>query len=107
MARPKGLRGSWFAKWQGEELPCVHEYWARPAWPHHVDPGVDDNPKWGPFIEAIQRGKRVILTRDKLGPDGLPIWEREGYIALYRVENVEVRGAELHFDLVERLADFT
>lgn len=106
MTKPKGIRGSWFATWKGERIPCVHEHWTRGIWPHHLDAGVDGSSKWEPFIRAIVDGKKVILTDDKLGPDGEPSGDRNSYIALYRVENVELRGNELHFDFVERLENF-
>lgn len=104
MAKPRGERGNWFAMWQGESLPCVHICWTKGIWPHHCDPGVDDNPKWGPFIAALRHG-RAILTDDRLDGAGVPNG-RAGYIALYRIENVELRDNALHFDFKERLADF-
>ena len=104
MTQPKGERGSWFAQWAGERLPCVHRRWTNGIWPHHCDPGVNDNPKWGPFVEALKRG-RVILTDDNLDPGGIPV-SRKGYVALWRIDNVELLGTELHFDLRERLGDF-
>lgn len=104
MGKPKGERGSWFAEWRGEMLPCVHRCWTNGIWPHHCDPGVSDNPKWGPFIEALKLG-RAILTEDHLDRSGHPVG-RKGYVALYRVENVELRGNELHFDIKDRIADF-
>jgi len=104
MAKPKGLRGSWFAKWEGESLPCVHKHWMERL--HYKDAGMTDDPKWGPFVQAIRDGQKVILTDDKLDANGLPTGDRNNYIGLFRVENVEVRDNELHFDFVERLADF-
>jgi hypothetical protein len=68
---------------------------------------VSADPKWQPFIAAIEAGGRVILTDDKPMPDGSPTGDRAGYIALFQVTNVELRGAELHFDFVKRLADFS
>jgi hypothetical protein len=104
MAKPKGERGSWFAQWDGESVPCVHRRWTEGVWPHHCDPCVDDNPKWVPFIEALKLG-RAILTEDNLDPSRIPV-TRKAYVAIYRIENVEVSGGELHFDFRERLADF-
>lgn len=104
MAKPRGERGSWFAEWKGEKLPCVHRCWTRGIWPHHCDPGVSDKPQWEPFINALKEG-RAILTEDELDKEGVPI-NRNGYVALYRIENVTLRGNELHFDFTERLADF-
>jgi hypothetical protein len=106
MAKPKGTRGSWFALWEGEQIPCVHEHWTKGIWPHHVDAGVSSDAKWEPFIKAIREGQKVILTDDKLDENGLPNGARNSYKGLFRVEKVEVRNNELHFDIVERLANF-
>ena len=106
MRKPKGTRGSWFADWNGESLPCVHDHWTKGIWPHYCDPHVSDDKRWVPFIEAIRNSKTVILKNDKLDADGLPSGNRNSYIALFRVENVALRGSELHFDFVERLSDF-
>lgn len=106
MAKPFGQRGSWFANWNGENLPCVHKHWTKGIWPHHNDPGVTDDVKWIPFIESIKNGERVILTDDHVTDDGQLSGSRKGYIALWRVANVERRGNELHFDFVEKLKDF-
>lgn len=107
MANPKGIRGSWFANWKGESLPCVHERWFEGGrGRHYADPMVTDNPKWDPFIRAIQDGGVVILTKDELDASRIPT-RRTGYIASYRVENVSVENATLEFDITERLDDFT
>lgn len=99
MAKPEGKRGSWFAKWKGEEYPCVHRCWTKGNWPRYLDPGMDDNPKWGPYVESLKLG-HAILTEDELDEAGNPI-NRTGYVGLYRVENVEVRDKELHFEFKE------
>ena len=111
MAIPHGRTGSWFATWKGESLPCVHQHWAKGENGRfrYCDPFVNTNPKWSPFIEAIQRKKKVILTRDKVtervhGRE--PDFEREEYIALYSVENVQNRDGVLSFEFVQRLEDF-
>lgn len=106
MARPIGKRGIWTADWNGESLPCVHACWCQPGRGEmsYLDPHVGADPKWGPFIAAIKRGK-VILTNDELGEDGQP-FRRTSYVATYRVENVQVIGTNLTFEFVERLDDF-
>lgn len=71
----------------------------------YLDPFVGQDPKWGPFIEAIRLGT-VILTRDELDADGQPI-RRTSYVASYRVQNVQVIGSNLVFEFVERLDNFT
>lgn len=106
MAKPRGSRGSWFASWKGESLPCVHDYWAKGIWPKYCDPNVSDDWRWQPFIEAIRNGRRVILTNDKPDANGQPSGDRDSYIALYEVDKVEVIGSELHFDFVKRLEEF-
>lgn len=107
MARPVGSRGSWFAVWQGESLPCVHKCWFKVSGkqPHYLDPGVTDDPKWAPFVQAIAEKKRVLLTDDELDALGSPV-NRIGYIGLYRVDNVSFSSTELQFDFVERLESF-
>jgi hypothetical protein len=108
MAKPVGRRGSWFADWKGESLPCVHECWCQSGKGtfSYLDPHVGDDPKWSPFIAAIRSGGKVILTRDELGDDGQP-FRRQSYIATYRVDGVEVEGTNLAFQFVERLDNFT
>ena len=103
MPKPKGQRGSWFATWKGDSLPCVHRHWTKGIWPHHRDPLVNDDSKWPPFIAAIKKGRRVILTEDKPTSDGAPTGDRAGYVGVFEVTNVEVRGSELHFDFVKRV----
>lgn len=106
MGKPVGRRGSWFAKWKGQEYPCVHKYWTEGHWPSYVDPGVTDEPHWAPFIDSIKERKTVILTTDNVGPGGSS-FERTGYIALLRVEDVDVVENELRFRIVDRLESFT
>lgn len=108
MAKPIGQRGSWFAAWKGESLPCVHACWCRTSKGKmtYLDPHVGDDPKWAPFIAAIEAGGKVILTGDELGEDGQP-FRRTSYIASYRVQNVQVIGTYLAFEFVERLENFS
>jgi len=107
MAKPTGQRGSWFAEWRGESLPCVHACWCRTSKGQmiYLDPHVGNDPKWAPFIVAIKRGT-VILTGDELGDDGQP-FRRTSYIASYRIQNVQLTGTNLAFEFVERLENFT
>jgi hypothetical protein len=108
MVQPKGTRGSWFADWRGESLPCVHKCWFKAEANRviYCDPGLSDDPRWDSFIAAIRTGGRVILTEDEQRADGFPV-TRAGYIALYQVENVSTESGELRFDFVKRLAEFT
>lgn len=108
MAKPTGHRGSWFADWKGQSLPCVHECWCRggKGTLNYLDPHVSGDAKWGPFIAAIRSGETVILTKDELGDDGQP-FRRTAYIATYRVQNVVLEGTNLSFEFVQRLDNFT
>ncbi|MDB5470160.1 MAG: hypothetical protein JWR84_1720 [Caulobacter sp.] len=108
MAKPTGQRGSWFANWKGESLPCVHECWCKPGKGTltYLDPHVGDDPKWGPFIAAIRSSEKMILTKDELRADGQPV-RRTAYIASYRVQNVQIEGSNLSFEFVQRLESFT
>ncbi len=108
MGKPTGYRGSWFAAWKGQSLPCVHACWCRPGKGTltYLDPHVGTDPKWGPFIAAIRAGETVILTTDEMGEDGQPK-SRTGYVATYRVRNVAVDGSTLSFEFVQRLENFT
>ena len=106
MARPKGQRGSWFALWKGDALPCVHEvYFHQEAdgSARYVDQYVDARPKWASFIASIRDQRKVILTADRL-EDGIPR-KRKGYLSLWRVDNVVLDGTVLSFDFIERLPD--
>ena len=98
MPKPIGERGSWFAKWRGERLPCVHRCWTVGTWPHYADPEVEADGKWPPFIEALRDGKAILTD----GTSDV----RTGYVGVYRIDNVEVRDGLLQFDFKERLADF-
>lgn len=107
MPKPTGQRGSWFALWRGESLPCVHVCWCRTSRGKmtYLDPHVGSDPKWTPFIEAIKRGT-VILTNDELADDGQPI-RRTSYVATYRVQDVQMIGTNLAFEFVQRLDNFS
>jgi hypothetical protein len=97
-----GSRGSWFARVDDEELPCVWTRWLSEGAKHYLDPGAkSDETKWVRYAEAIKRLRRVILIQQLIGRDGT--WHREAYIGIFRVENVEFAGNRLEFDLVDRL----
>lgn len=102
MGKPKavGARGSWFAEVQGEQLPCVHDYWLGKM--HYIDPGVVVGQRqWDEYIEAIKQKQIVVLTHGKRGEDG--VFHRSGYVATYAVANVCVTQAGLEMDLIKRL----
>jgi len=100
--RARGERGSWFANVDGERLPCVHKYWVTGL--HHCAKRASMNdPKHVELVEAVRSTGKVILTKDKVTGDG-EAFERDGYIAVYRVDNLEWENDELEFDLVQKLA---
>ena len=104
-----GQRGSWFAEVNEEPLPCVHDYWTRkrPDGLYYNDPNCDaDASKWKEFIGALKEKGKVILTQDKAINDGLG-FERQGYIAVFSIEDVAVDGRNLTFRFVERLINLT
>jgi hypothetical protein len=103
-----GERGSWFAKVDGDRLPCVHKHWVTGT--THVDPNYDgSDPKFIELVEAIRRGKRVILTNDiaitnaeKKSGIG---FERTGYIAIFDVDDLSTGPEGLRFELRKRVCD--
>jgi hypothetical protein len=99
MTIPEGQRGSWFAVWKGELLPCIHKHWVQRQ--HYADPDVSDDPRWLAIVTALQEKGKAILTDDELGANGHPV-KRKGYIGVYKVANVVVRDHTLHLDLVAR-----
>ncbi|MWV29212.1 hypothetical protein [Aurantiacibacter rhizosphaerae] len=105
MKKPKGRAGSWFAEWDGENLPCVHKFWTEGIWPEYADKGFDDRPEWGPFIEALQeKGRAILTTSHPQDADGN--WRRKSYIGIWSVSDVRVTdNKELRFtfgDLLHR-----
>lgn len=106
--RARGERGSWFADVNGERLPCVHRHWITGT--RHSDPGyVEGEGQWPAFLDAIKSKQRVVLTNDD--PISAPekksglAFNRTGYIAVFKVGNIEADEIGLRFDLVERVCD--
>ncbi|WP_143062066.1 hypothetical protein [Faunimonas pinastri] len=98
-----GQRGSWFARADGEKLPCVHKHWWRGGRYHDpfARPGEK---KWDELIDAIRTGKRVILTDDDVSADSSE-FRRKGYIAVFAVSDVHVDETGLHFSMDARLKE--
>lgn len=95
-----GHQGSWFAKVGDQEVPCVWAFWLTAM--HYQDIGADpSDTKWQKFLEALRSSKLVALTGRRV-QDGK--WLREGYIGLFKIENVTLTESGLEFDLVERTA---
>jgi hypothetical protein len=102
MVKPKGQQGSWFAKWDGEDLPCVHDHWRTGA--IYRDPHVDDRKQWSNFIEALRTGRKAILTKSEVtGPLAL---RRAGYLSLWTIDDVEAGDGVLTFRFVKKLREF-
>ncbi len=110
MLKPKGNRGTWFAKWEDTWLPCVHEHWIDGQ--SYNDPGcIPDEGKWPKFIEAIKNGKQVIVTRSKVtgapqNKSGVSM-DRQDYLSIWEVSNVQADDESLRFDFRRKLKDFT
>lgn len=105
-----GSIGSWFATVEGETLPCVHEYWWVKGDParrrHYHDKLLRSSPHNDAFVSAIRESGKVILTSDtpKSPSDPVP-FKRAGYIAIWKVEDVEFDDFGLKFRFVDKLAN--
>jgi hypothetical protein len=106
MIHAVGNRGSWFAKIDGEMLPCVHEHWKEGQ--RYSDPGcVPSEGKWPRFISAIENGKKVLLTRSRVTKapsrkSGVSL-AREGYLGVYAVSDVVADDQSLRFAFGNRI----
>ena len=97
MEKPIGRRGSWFARVNGQLLPCVHEHWR--ASNRYIDPGVKlKTRKWEELIASLREKGLAILTSDRILQSGT--FERTGYIALFEIGGVTItdRGLEFRFE---------
>lgn len=105
MAKPTGQQGSWYARWDGEDVPCIHSHPTLLHGTHYKAPIWDSPERHRRYFEDIQRLGKVILTKSRLGENGHYV--REGYIGLFRVTNavLNVQG-EIELDLAERLVSF-
>jgi|HubBroStandDraft_4_1064222.scaffolds.fasta_scaffold438945_1 hypothetical protein len=100
-----GAIGDWFAKVDGERLPCVHKFWWESG--SYNDIKLRSSAKADELFEAIKELKRVILT------DDIPIFEkselvgfkRAGYIAIFAVDDVEFDANGLRFKFKTRLVN--
>ncbi len=105
MIKAKGKRGSWFATWQKENLPCVHEEWynhKQGGLPFYLDPGVKLGEKqWDDFIDALKNKKRVILTRDEYTEP--KNFKRSDYQGIFDIDNIAIDDAGLRFDFIKRI----
>lgn len=99
----RGERGSWFATVNGERLPCVHKYWLKDGRYRALRAPLND-PKHIDLVTAIRAGRKVILTKDKVQGDGLA-FERDGYISVWRVDDIVWENDTLEFRFVEKVDD--
>jgi len=71
--------------------------------------------KWVEYVDAL-RGGIAILTTDRVIAEDIvvfengeevkrPSFERSGFVAIFRISDVQVLGNDLTFDLVERVED--
>lgn len=105
MSKPVGQQGSWYARWDGEDIPCIHNHPTLLSKMHYKAPIWDSPERHHRYFEDIQRLGKVILTRSRLGDNEHYI--RESYIALFRVANLQLTEAgDIELDLVERLHSF-
>lgn len=103
MAVPKGHAGSWFATWEGESLPCIHQHCVKGG--RYIDPGVNDHPAWPRFIAALQAdGKAILTTSHPVDRDGLR--RRKSYVGIWPVSDVQVREGVLLMNLGPPLQRF-
>ena len=98
-----GHRGSWFAKVDGELLPCAHKHWFQGG--EYNDPGVEEGTQvWDEFIAALKATGKTILTTDNVSHDEKQ-FKRTGYIAVFATDHVRVEDGCLRFRFMDRLCN--
>ena len=109
MRKPEGQRGSWFAKWNGVEYPCVHKHYVSGSPMAYRDPYLSETAPWPAFVEAITKLRRVIVTEDYVTPhEGRQeSFTRTGYVALYDIDNVRTDDGALTFKFTNRVESFS
>jgi hypothetical protein len=101
--KPKGSRGSFFAKFNGESIPCVFERWKDGD--GYCDPGAKPSwRRWTKYFAAIRDGQKVILTTQKELDNGS--FKRTGYTAIYLVSECRMSDSGLEFSFGHLLKDF-
>lgn len=99
--RAIGQQGSWFAKVDGEALPCVHKRFLTRLAYHDPAKGV---PLPKDYVRAIEKGT-VVLTKSSEVERGR--FERSGYVAIFRIADFDFNDGQVRFSLAQRLADLT
>ena len=101
-----GQFGDWYAVVEGERLPCVHDVWK--SGNRYRDLEMPNKKKSKVFASDIARIGKVILTK------GTPITNssgsgmiipRSGYVAIWAIINVELKGNILNFDFVKQICE--
>ena len=105
MSKPVGRPGDWFATWDKESLPCVHQKCLKGRFYHDPFDGEPCPPaRFQRYLAGIRAG-RVLLTKTQAHPTkGHP--QRKGYIALLEVANVEEVDGGIKFEVVGRPVNF-
>jgi hypothetical protein len=95
-----GSKGSWFAEWEGEALPCVHEHWK--SGDCYADPEISSRGRWPKFVAGLHAKGRVLVTRDHI-VDGFPRGRR-GYASVWEIESVSADQDALRFRFIRQIA---
>lgn len=97
----KGSRGSWFAEWNGERLPVLHNSW-RVDSTFYRDPMVGAplaGKRYRDLVEALSTGSRAIMQRDR--DETLA---RNGYVGVFTYTDFEVEDdGAIHLTLKEQI----
>jgi len=107
--RVRGQRGSWNARvieW-AEDLPCVHRhFWSDAA--DYVEPEpVTGDPAFTPWLALLRQKRRCILTADRIDPSkplGAGHFMRDGYVAVFEIDDIAHDEHGLRFRFVRPLA---
>lgn len=97
--KARGSKGSWFAVWEGENLPCVHEHWKDGD--NYTDIEVGPRGRWPRFIAGLRAKGRVLVTRDRI-VGGFPRG-RLGYLSVWDIEGVSSNPDALRFRFVRQI----
>ena len=106
---PKGKRGSWFAEFRGQRLPCVWKRWKTSD--RYFDSGYEEGlGKWPRFLNALKAEETVLLTgysetTDPNKKNGASL-ARKGYDSVWKIANITTDDSGLRFDFVCKLHVF-
>ena len=106
--KAKGMRGSWFATVDGfGRLPCAHQDMTtttREGMTYRDELSMA-HPQTG-YVEALGDGL-VVLTSDHVDrrPGQPPAYRRSGYIGVFRIADLDIKGGVITFRFTQRVAD--